>query len=113
MLEALWTESPLTVGQIIERVQLSTDWHPNTIKTLLGRLHEKDAVRRFRDGRRFFYEPLVTREAIVTQEAYGLLNRFFDGKMPLLVAHFAKARKLSKKDIREMEDVLKKLRQDD
>lgn len=110
VLEALWDESPLTVGQIIERVQQTIDWHDNTIKTLLSRLCEKDAVRRQKDGRRFFYEPLVSREAVVSQEAEGLLDRFFDGKMPLFVAHFAEGRKLSKTDVEELEAVLKRLK---
>jgi BlaI family transcriptional regulator, penicillinase repressor len=110
VLEALWDASPLTVGQIVERVQAKAEWHENTIKTLLVRLVSKKAVRRRKDGKRFFYEPLVTKEAIVDVEADGLLSRFFNGQMPALLAHFADQRKLSRRDIEEMEAILKRLK---
>jgi predicted transcriptional regulator len=110
ILEALWEASPLTVGQIVERVQAKVDWHENTIKTLLVRLVGKKAVQRRKDGKRFFYEPLVTREAVVDTEAAGLLSRFFDGQMPALIAHFAEQKKLSRRDIEELEAILKRLK---
>ena len=110
VLEALWDESPLTVGQIVERVQLKSDWHENTIKTLLVRIVSKKAVRRRKDGKRFFYEPLLTKEAVVATETEGLLGRFFNGEMPALIAHFADQRKLSRQDIEEMEAILKRVK---
>jgi BlaI family transcriptional regulator, penicillinase repressor len=110
VLEALWDESPLTVGQIIERVQSKSEWQENTIKTLLVRLVTKKAVRRRKDGKRFFYEPLVTKEAVVGTEAEGLLSRFFNGQMPALIAHFAEQQKLSRRDIEELEAMLKRLK---
>ncbi|AWF81176.1 hypothetical protein BTJ40_10295 [Microbulbifer sp. A4B17] len=36
ILEVLWKDRPLAVEQIIERVQETSDWHPNTIKTMLS-----------------------------------------------------------------------------
>jgi predicted transcriptional regulator len=110
VLEALWEASPLTVGQIVERVQAKTEWHENTIKTLLVRLVGKKAVKRRKDGKRFFYEPLVTKEAVVDTEAEGLLSRFFNGQMPALIAHFADQKKLSRRDIEELEAILKRLK---
>jgi BlaI family penicillinase repressor len=110
VLQVLWDESPLTVGQVIERVQGSVDWHDNTIKTLLSRLVEKEAVHRYKDGRRFFYESAVSRDVVVSTATERLLERFFEGRVPLLVAHFADGKRLSKKDIAEMEAVLKRLK---
>ncbi len=110
LLEVLWQESPLTVGQVIERAQRDSDWHANTIKTLLGRLTEKKAVSRKKDGKRFFYSPLITRDSVVSQESEGFLKQFFDGRMAPLVAHFADNKKLTAKDIEEIEEVLEKLK---
>lgn len=113
ILNVLWKDSPLTVGQIIERTQESTDWHENTIKTMLIRLTKKQAVSRVKDGKRFFYSPAVSKEKILTQESSGFLSRFFDGKMAPFLAHFAKNKKLSKEDLKEIEALLKKLKSDD
>ena len=113
VLEALWSEHPLTVGQVIERVQKDTDWHKNTIQTLLTRLLQKKAVARKKDGRRFFYQPRITREEFLAKESDGLLNRYFDGEVAPLVAHFADRRKLSTEDIEEIESILDELKNRD
>ena len=39
-------------------------------------------------------------------------GRFFGGQMPALIAHFADQKKLSKRDIEEMEAILKRLKKD-
>ena len=110
VLEALWAEHPLTVGQVIERLRRDTDWHENTVKTLLTRLLDKKAVGRRKDGGRFFYRPLIAREAMLEKESDGLLKRFFDGQLAPLVAHFADKRKLSKTDIEQIEKILADLK---
>ena len=110
LLDILWNESPLTVGQIIERVQVSTDWHANTIKTMLTRLSNKGAVERNKDGGRYFYSASVTRNEIVQEETEGFLERFFDGKMAPLVAHFAKNKNMSNEELSEIEEILAKLK---
>ena len=113
VLEVLWGEQPLTVGQVIERLQGRTRWHENTIKTLLTRLVDKKAAARVRDGGRFFYRPLVSRDAMLTKESEGLLKRFFGGQMAPLIAHFADKRKLSKRDIEAIEKILAELKDRD
>lgn len=113
VLDVLWNdEHPLTVGQVIERLK-GSEWHENTIKTLLTRLVDKKAVARRRDGGRFFYRALVSRDAILTKESEGLLKRFFDGQMAPLVAHFADKRKLSKRDIEAIEKILAEIKNRD
>lgn len=112
VLEILWAESPLTVGQLIERLQCQVDWHENTIKTLLTRLVEKGAVTRSRDGKRFFYAPAVTRDAVLSEETTGFLARFFGGRMAPLLAHFGRHHALSTDELRELEAILDKLKKD-
>jgi len=113
VLDVLWSSQPLTVGQVIERLQKDCEWHENTIKTLLTRLVRKKAVARRKDGGRFFYRPLVSRDAILMKESEGLLKRFFGGQMAPLVAHFADRRKLSKRDVEAIEKILAELKERD
>jgi len=112
LLDILWSESPLTVGQIIERVQTDTDWHANTIKTMLTRLSKKGAVERVKDGGRYFYSACVTRNEIVLEETEGFLSRFFEGKMAPMIAHFANNKKISNDELAEIEAILAKLKKD-
>ncbi|MEX0619480.1 MAG: BlaI/MecI/CopY family transcriptional regulator [Pseudohongiellaceae bacterium] len=110
VLDVLWNESPLTVGQIIERVQADSDWHHNTIKTILTRLVKKNAVQRKKDGGQYFYWPELSREAFLSSRSDGFLDQFFNGRMAPLLAHFAERKKLTRKDINEIEQVLESLK---
>lgn len=112
ILEVLWSKTPLTVGQVIQRIQNTTDWHANTIKTLLARLNKKGAVKRHKDGKRFFYAANITQETVLSEESEGFLSKFFEGRVAPLVAHFSNNKKLSQKDIEEIESILAKLKQD-
>ncbi|MCB1583409.1 MAG: BlaI/MecI/CopY family transcriptional regulator [Xanthomonadales bacterium] len=112
VLHILWNESPLTIGQIIARVQPDTGWHENTIKTLVGRLFKKDLISRKKDGKQFFYSPLIEKNVVISDASESLLSRFFGGKLSPLVAHFAKAKKLSAKEIAEIEAILNEMKND-
>lgn len=79
VLAALWRLGPLTPVRLIEAVKARRDWGDATIKTLLGRLMQKKAIRSQRDDGRLLYHPLVTREQYVTAEVQALADRLFDG----------------------------------
>lgn len=112
VLLVLWDQNPVTVGQIVERVQVNNEWHENTVKTLLTRLVEKQAVSRYKDGKRFFYAPAISQDEILLGESEGFLSQFFGGRMAPLVAHFARNKKLSAGDIEEIESILEKMKKD-
>lgn len=113
ILKILWNEAPLTIGQIISRAQQNTEWHDNTIKTIVTRLFKKELVGRKKDGKQFFYSPIIEQSAVVAQASSGLLSRFFDGRLSTLIAHFADNKKISKDDIEEIEAILKQMKKDD
>lgn len=87
VLSALWRLGPLTPARLIEAVKARRDWGDATVKTLLGRLMQKHAIRSARDDGRLLYHPLVTREMYVTWEVKALADRLFEGD-PLRLAAF-------------------------
>jgi predicted transcriptional regulator len=79
VLAALWRLGPLTPARLIEAVKARRDWGGATVKTLLGRLMQKKAIRSAREDGRLLYHPLVTREMYATAEIQALADRLFDG----------------------------------
>ena len=112
ILKILWAEAPLTIGQIISRAQQQSDWHDNTIKTLVSRLFKKELVGRKKDGKQFFYYPIIEQSVVINNASENLLSRFFEGRLSPLVAHFAKSKKLSKQEIDEIEAILDEMKND-
>lgn len=102
VMDVLWQAAPRTSEEIVEVLREPTGWHEKTIRTLLNRLLGKGALTAERDGRRYIYAPVLTREAWQLQESRSLLDRVFGGKVTPLLAHFTRHEKLSAKDIAEL-----------
>ncbi len=113
ILKILWREAPLTIGQIISRAQEKTEWHDNTIKTIVTRLFKKELVSRAKDGKQFFYTPVIKESSVIDEASETLLGRFFNGKLSPLVAHFAQNKKINKADIEEIEAILEQMKKHD
>jgi len=112
VMEVLWERHPLSADDVVAALAKTTDWQEPTVKTLLNRLLKKQAISAERDGRRYLYRPLLTRADYVHEASRGLLDRLFDGRVAPLVAHFSRARKLSKKDIAELKRLIEEIEHD-
>jgi predicted transcriptional regulator len=108
VLAVLWREGPSTSDRVIAALALES-WEVSTIKTLLARLVKKRAIRAKKEGRRYVYSAVLTREQWITAESEGLLSRLFDGRLAPLVRHFSQHRKLSKADIGELKRLIEEL----
>ncbi|MBD8872916.1 BlaI/MecI/CopY family transcriptional regulator [Rhodanobacter sp. DHB23] len=106
VMEPLWRHAPQSSEDIVAAVQQASDWHEKTIRTLLGRLLGKGAVRAEKDGRRYLYSPMLSREQWQSQESRSLLDRVFGGRLGPLLAHFSEHEKLGAKDVAELRKLL-------
>jgi predicted transcriptional regulator len=110
LLQLLWEDSPLGAVEIAERVQAERGWSITTVKTLLARLVAKGALSAEPHGRRYLYRPAVERDPVVADEARGLIDRLFGGRVSPLVARLAEQKKLSDDDIAELEALVRSLK---
>ncbi len=106
VMEVLWGRSPLGSDEVVAALAARSDWAEPTIKTLLNRLLKKGAIRAERDGRRYLYSPVLTRDAWVASQGEGVLDRLFGGRVAPLVAHFSERGKLSQDDIDELKRLI-------
>jgi BlaI family penicillinase repressor len=106
VMRILWKKAPQPAYDIIQELGASEDWHPNTVKTLLARLHKKKALTIQKYKNLFLYSPLVTQDECIQAESESFLARLFDGAVQPLLVHFAKKRMLSKKDLDDLRRIL-------
>lgn len=112
LMDALWHSSPMSAKQIIDSIEKSLNWHDKTVKTLLNRLLKKEAVGFNKQGREYFYFPLIAEKDYVEIASESFLQRVFKGNVSSLVATFAKKEKLSDKDIAELKQLIKEIEND-
>lgn len=107
VMKRLWAESPQPSFDICEALGKSEDWHPNTVKTLLSRLHKKKAVGVKKYKNLFLYFPLVTEQDCIHAESDSFLDRVFGGAVKPLLLHFVRQQKLTEADLEELRNILK------
>ncbi len=112
VLAVLWQDGPMATEAVVAALAQQQQWQESTIKTLLNRLLKKRAIDARKDGRRYIYSPVLTRDQWLSTESDGFLKRAFGGRVAPLVAHFTKHRKLSKKDIADLKRLIQELDND-
>jgi len=106
VMEVLWRRNPLPTDEVLAALVGERRWREGTVKALLNRLLRKGAVRADKEGRRFLYSPLVSRDEWLLSESKGLLDRLFAGRVAPLAAHFSQQGKLTKRDIADLKRLI-------
>lgn len=109
VMQVLWDGSPRSAEDVVAALGQQQNWQEATIKTLLNRLLKKGAVRADKDGRRFLYSPLLTRDQWVVAESSSMVQRLFGGRIAPLVAHFGQHGKLSASDLKDLKRLIQEL----
>ncbi|MEL7447476.1 MAG: BlaI/MecI/CopY family transcriptional regulator [Pseudomonadota bacterium] len=111
VMEALWRHGAASASEVCDAVCEERGWSLPTVKTLLSRLVQKQAIAAKPDGRRFIYSPLIERTAYVGGESQRLVDRLFGGSPASLFAHLAEQEALTDDDLAKIESLLKELKQ--
>jgi BlaI family penicillinase repressor len=108
VMKVVWRQAPCSAHDVVSALASSKTWSAATIKTLLNRLHSKGALRFEKVGKSYLYHPAFTEDRLRSAEAESFVDRVFDGSLSPMIAHFARSKKLSEKDLDELERILRK-----
>lgn len=112
IMNLLWNRAPQTIMQLTKALEPDTGWSKHTVITMLNRMEAKGAVRHEEGGRAKLFYPLADREAVTVKETKGFLNRVYQGSLSLMVNTMASSKEISKEEIAELYDILKKAEED-
>ncbi|WP_445667438.1 BlaI/MecI/CopY family transcriptional regulator [Paenibacillus sp. FSL H8-0034] len=105
-MKVLWAKMPRTANEVIEALEDQTDWKPKTVRTLLNRLTQKQAISYSQENKVYAYFPLVTEDECVRYETESFLKRIYGGAFKPMLVNFLKEDKLSAEDIKELKSIL-------
>jgi BlaI family transcriptional regulator, penicillinase repressor len=106
IMKALWRCQPATVRDLIEHLPAEVDWAYTTVKTMLTRLEAKHAVSERKDKNISVYEAIVTPQTARGSAWSNFVNQAFDGAMEPLLHFLVRERKLTKKQRRQLAQLL-------
>ena len=99
----------LTLRQIYEKTGAAEGWSYTTVRTLVTRLVEKEAVAADKSGANFKYYPLLSENECKNSEVKNFIDKVFDGKKSTLMVSLTKDSKLTEEETKTLMSLIEKI----
>ena len=106
IMNVVWDSGEVTVRQVQDALKSQRNLAYTSVLTMMQVLERKGFVASRRAGRANVYWPKVSRARFGLRSAAEIVNSFFSGSVPEMVSHFAELDRLSKEDLRQLQDIL-------
>ena len=112
VMQVLWEHGPQTANDVVQQLDGQEKWKPRTVKTLIGRLVQKGAVKFEEEGHRYRYSAAVREDECIRSETRSFVHRVYQGAMKPALAAFLEDVELSPQEIEELQKVLEQKRKE-
>ena len=68
VMKVLWSKSPIPSNDVIQTLENHMEWSPKTIRTLINRLVQKNAIGVNTEGKVYTYFPIVQEDELIKVE---------------------------------------------
>ncbi len=112
VMKVIWSSAEaMSIQEILRAANAAygKDWKVQTVSTFLGKMVKKGYLDMRRQGRTFFYYPLVTEKEYGRQEIKKCVKLWGGGKISGMLAAFAKEQGLTAEERREIGGLLDEL----
>lgn len=106
VMKIIWKNPKITSINIINELKNKEDWKPATIKSLINRLLNKEAIGFDKVGNEYLYFPLVSEDKCIKSESKLFLSKVFDGSVKSMLLSFVKSKELSEDDLEDLKNIL-------
>ncbi|MEE1279583.1 MAG: BlaI/MecI/CopY family transcriptional regulator [Oscillospiraceae bacterium] len=103
----LWEHEPVGSAELARLCSEKLHWSRTTTYTVIKRLSDRGVVK----NEKAVVTSLVSKEEVQAFEIDELVDKTFEGSLPAFVAAFAKTKKLSNKDIDEIQAMIDAFRE--
>ena len=102
IMKVIWkAKEPITSLDIGKEVE-NKGWKKTTIATFLTRLVEKGALSAEKQGKLYYYTPLITEKEYRKSQTKNLIKTLYNGSVRDFAVSFFEEQKLSDDDIKEL-----------
>ena len=111
VMEHLW-QKPQTLMELVSALGQTAGWTKSTVATMVRRMEEKGIISYEENGRTKTFYPVPSREEVTARETHNVLRRAYNGSIGMLVNAMAQSNGLTKADIDELYEILRKAEED-
>ena len=105
--QIIWEHEPVSSGELVKICQEKLNWKKPTTYTVLRKLCQKGIFEN-RDG---IVTSLISREEFDSKRSEEFVEETFGGSLPAFVAAFTSRRRLSGKEVEELQKMIDAMRE--
>ncbi len=102
IMRVVWANQTVTSRDVIDTLEQKMNWKESTIKTLIGRLVDKEALKTTKDGRKFIYTANISEATTVKHYSEEILSRVCNKQNGQVVQQLVEDAVLSQSDIEQL-----------
>ena len=106
--DIVWANEPLGSGELVKLCEKELGWKKPTTYTVLRKLCEKGLMRND-DG---VVTTLMTREDFYSAKSEQIVEDSYEGSLPAFIAAFTSRKKLSSKEVDEIQQMIDRFRKE-
>jgi len=100
--ELIWENEPIDSGDLVKLCEKELDWKKSTTYTVLRRLCQRGILQ----NKDTIVTSLIKKDEFYSHQSKQFVEETFDGSLPKFVAAFTRSKKLSEKDIYELQQLI-------
>lgn len=100
--DLIWQHEPLTSGELVKLCQQELDWKKSTTYTVLKKHCERGLFQN-QDG---VVTSLMSKAELAALQSERFVEETFDGSLPAFLAAFTRRKKLSDREVRELQRLI-------
>ncbi|HWQ77559.1 MAG TPA: BlaI/MecI/CopY family transcriptional regulator [Anaerovoracaceae bacterium] len=100
--DIIWANAPLKSSDLVKLCETELNWKKSTTYTMLKRLEDKGIF----ENENGVVSPLIEKEDFYAEQSRQFVAEAFEGSLPKFVAAFTRRKKLSGKEIEELQRLI-------
>ena len=106
--DLIWQNEPLPSHQLVKLAEKMLDWKKSTTYTVLKRLCDRGIFQ----NKNGTVTSLISKKEFQSMQSEAFVNETFGGSLPAFLAAFGSRKKFSVKEITQMENIIRDMRED-
>ena len=98
----LWDNEPVSSGKLVELCKEQLGWSKATTYTVIRRLSERGVVK----NENTVVTALISKEEAQASRLDEMVEETFEGSMPAFIAAFSKSKKLSRREVDQLQALI-------
>ena len=103
--DIIWNNEPIPSGELVKLCNQKLEWKKSTTYTMLKRLCERGIFK----NENGVVSSILTKEEFGAAQSERIIEDTFDGSLPAFIAAFASRKKLSAKDVEEIQKMINEI----